>query len=185
MFFWSSGFGQCWICCCHVLLHPSGQILNDQKLGPVCNVLLFSDVLWLVGEGIGFLWWFVRLYLFVIQLFLLLNRVSCKVTRLGDKNGQFQHSGASNTELRMKILQNEITLIQTSFSTNFGGKLSFILSFLFLERLHCCYVYIFTAPTCTTTIISLEPGASNAETQHFILRFNKTSLLCRYHWKRG
>jgi len=41
----------------------------------------------------------------------------------------------------MKILQNEINGTQTSFSTNFGGKLSFILSFLFPERLHCCYIY--------------------------------------------
>ncbi len=30
--------------------------------------------------------------------------------------------------------------------------------------------YIFTAPTCTTTIISLEPCALNAEFQHFIPR---------------
>jgi hypothetical protein len=30
--------------------------------------------------------------------------------------------------------------------------------------------YIFTAPTCTTTIISLKPSALNAEYQHFILR---------------
>jgi len=41
----------------------------------------------------------------------------------------------------MKILQNEITGTQTSFSTNFGAKLSFILSFLFPERFHWCYTY--------------------------------------------
>jgi len=35
----------------------------------------------------------------------------------------------------MKILQNEITGMQTSFSTNFRGKLSYILSFLFPEPL--------------------------------------------------
>jgi hypothetical protein len=40
--------------------------------------------------------------------------------------------------------------------------------------------YIFTAPTCTPTIISLETCALNAEFQHFILRLNKTTLLCRY-----
>jgi len=39
--------------------------------------------------------------------------------------------------------------------------------------------YVFTVPTCTTTIITLEPCALNAEFQHFILRFNKFSLLCR------
>jgi hypothetical protein len=43
---------------------------------------------------------------------------------------------------------------------------------------------IFTAPTCTTIIIPLKPCALNAEIQHFILRFNKISLLCRYHLKR-
>ncbi len=41
----------------------------------------------------------------------------------------------------MKILQKVITGTQTSFSTNFGGKLSFILCFLLPERLHCCYIY--------------------------------------------
>jgi hypothetical protein len=45
--------------------------------------------------------------------------------------------------------------------------------------------YIFTAPTRTTTIISLEPRALNVEFQHFMLRFNKISLLCGYHWKSG
>jgi hypothetical protein len=41
----------------------------------------------------------------------------------------------------MKILQKEITGTQTSFSPNFGSKLSFILSFLFSQRLHCSYIY--------------------------------------------
>jgi hypothetical protein len=43
----------------------------------------------------------------------------------------------------MKILQRLITGTQTSFPTNFGGgKLSFILSFLFPEcLLHCCCIY--------------------------------------------
>jgi hypothetical protein len=41
----------------------------------------------------------------------------------------------------MRILQSEWTGNQTSFSTNFGGKLSFILSFLVSERLHRCYIY--------------------------------------------
>jgi hypothetical protein len=30
---------------------------------------------------------------------------------------------------------------ETQKTIDFGGKLSFILSFLFLERLHCCYIY--------------------------------------------
>jgi hypothetical protein len=58
----------------------------------------------------------------------------------------------------MKILQKDITGTQTSFSTNFGGKLS--VSF-FLSACTAA-TYIFTAPTCTTTIITLEPCASNA-----------------------
>ncbi len=31
----------------------------------------------------------------------------------------------------------------------------------------------------------MEPCALNAVFQNFILRFNKISLLCLYHWKRG
>jgi hypothetical protein len=54
---------------------------------------------------------------------------------------KFWHNRASNTELGMKILQNGIIGTQTSFSTNFGDKLSVILSFLFPERLQCCYKY--------------------------------------------
>jgi hypothetical protein len=53
------------------------------------------------------------------------------------------------------------------------------------ERLHCCYIYICTAPTCTISIITLKPCALNAEFQHFIPRFNKISILCGYRWKRG
>ncbi len=45
--------------------------------------------------------------------------------------------------------------------------------------------YIFTAPTCTTTIVTSNFCALNAEFQHFIPRFNKTSLLCGSHSKRG
>jgi hypothetical protein len=84
----------------------------------------------------------------------------------------------------MKILHSEVTGTQTSFSTNFGGKLSFILSFLFPERIRCCYIYFHRS--CTTTIISLEPCALNAEFRHFISYWDlmKISLLCRYHWKR-
>jgi hypothetical protein len=81
----------------------------------------------------------------------------------------------------MKILQNEITGTQTSFSTNSGVKLSFILCFLSAERLHTAATYIFTAATCTTTIITFKPCALNAEFQHFKPRFNKIFLLCGYY----
>jgi hypothetical protein len=40
--------------------------------------------------------------------------------------------------------------------------------------------YIFIAPTCTTTIITLEPYALNVEFQHFIPIFNKISSFCGY-----
>jgi hypothetical protein len=53
----------------------------------------------------------------------------------------------------MKILQNEIIGTQTSFPTNFGGKLSFILSFLFPERLHTVPTYMYTAPTYTNYLL--------------------------------
>jgi len=54
---------------------------------------------------------------------------------------------------------------------SFCGELSFTLSFLFP---YASYVaaYIFTAPTCKGTIISLEPCTLNAAFQHFIPRFN-------------
>jgi hypothetical protein len=73
------------------------------------------------------------------------------------------------------------------FPTNLGGQLSFILSFLFPERsLPPAATYVFIAPTCcTTTIITFKPCALNAEFHHFILSFNKISLLCGHHWKRG
>ncbi len=105
------------------------------------------------------------------------KRVIGKVGRLGRKNGQFRHDRASNTELGMKILQNKIIGTQISFATNFGGKLSSILSFLFSERLHCCYMYNYYKYSRT--------GALNDEFQHFILRSNKISFLCRHHRKRG
>jgi hypothetical protein len=70
---------------------------------------------------------------------------------------------------------------ETQKTINFGSKLSFILSFLFLERLHCCYI----ALNCTTTIISLEPCALNAGYEHFILRFIKTSFYFANTIERG
>jgi hypothetical protein len=56
-------------------------------------------------------------------------KVTQKVKRL---KGQFWHNRASNAQLGMKILQNQIIGTQTSFCINFSDKLSFILSFLFL-----------------------------------------------------
>ncbi len=70
----------------------------------------------------------------------------------------------------------------------FGGKLSFILFwpplsiFLSASTASNC---TFTAPTCPTTTITLEPCALNAKFPHFIPRFNKISLLCGRHSKKG
>ncbi len=71
---------------------------------------------------------------------------------------------------------------ETKKTINFGGKLSFILSFPFPEL--CCYIYFQCSYLynyynksrtlcikCTTTIVNLKPCALNAEFQHFILRF--------------
>jgi hypothetical protein len=42
------------------------------------------------------------------------------------------------------------------------------LSYIFPERLHCCYIdFHCFLPGCTATIIPLEPCALNAESQHF------------------
>jgi hypothetical protein len=65
---------------------------------------------------------------------------------------------------------------------NFGGKLSSSCLSFFLSASPVA-TYIFTAPTYTITIITLEPCTLNAEFQHFILRFDKISLLHRYHLK--
>jgi hypothetical protein len=62
----------------------------------------------------------------------------------------------------MKFLQNEITGTWITFPTNFGGKLSFILSFIFLTA-STAAIYIF---------ITLAPSALNAKFQHFILRLS-------------
>ncbi len=68
------------------------------------------------------------------------------------------------------------------------GKLEEKIARVLLYWLHsfplACFnvSHTFTAPTCTTTIVSLEPCALNAEFQHFIPRFNRIFLLFRY-WK--
>jgi hypothetical protein len=61
----------------------------------------------------------------------------------GDHANQIVHQGSGllHILLEMKILQSNITGTQSSFSTNFGGKLSFTLSFLFPERPHHCFIY--------------------------------------------
>jgi len=105
----------------------------------------------------------------------------------GARTASFGIIGHQICKWEWNFYKNEITGTQTSFPTNIGAKLSFVPSFLFPERLQSAATYLFTAPTCTTTIITLQPCALNAEFQHFILRFNKIFLLCGFYsfWKRG
>jgi hypothetical protein len=65
-------------------------------------------------------------------------------------------------KLGMNTLESKITRTQTSFSINYGGKLIVILSFLF-SRVPLFLLYILAAPTCTTTVTTLEPCVLNIE----------------------
>jgi hypothetical protein len=97
----------------------------------------------------------------------------------GDWRHDNWHTNSNSTNNRV---------IQTQHQKNhqFWWYLNWVSSPLsFFLSASTAATYIFTARTCTTTIISLEPCALNAKFQHFILRFNKMSLLCGYHWKRG
>jgi hypothetical protein len=69
------------------------------------------------------------------------NKVSHKVLQLGVKMANFSIIGHEMHNWEWIFLQNEIIGTQISFSTNFGGKLNFIMSFLFPWRLHCSYIY--------------------------------------------
>jgi len=111
-------------------------------------------------------------------------RVICKVPGIGGEKCQFRHIRPSNMYLRIKILSNKITGTQTSFSSNFDGKLSFILSFLRPEPLHWCYIYFHCSYLYNYYNYS-RTFCIKCEFQYFILRFNKISLLFRYHRKRG
>jgi hypothetical protein len=95
----------------------------------------------------------------------------------------------------MKILQNEITRTQTSFSTNFGGKLRVSSPLSFFVIASTGARYIFTDPPVYnySTIITLEPCTLNAEFQHFISYwdlikfpyFVDTTERGDMGWKRG
>jgi len=67
-------------------------------------------------------------------------------------------------KLGMKTFTKRNNWAKTSFSSNFGDKLLSCLSFSISAS---TVTYIFTVPTCTTTIITLEPCVANTEIQHF------------------
>ncbi len=100
--------------------------------------------------------------------FAFIIRVIRKVRKTQHQKPEFDHTQGANIK---KTCKKKYISIQGGDETqkttmNFGGKLSFIVSFLFHERLHCCYIH-FTALNCATTIIGLEPCALNAEYQQF------------------
>jgi len=77
----------------------------------------------------------------------------------------------------MKIIQNEITGNPTSLPTNFGGKLRFILSVLFPERLRStAAAHIFGAKSNYFVIMGWEGG----EMRRTISRDNV--LIKRNNW---
>ncbi len=73
---------------------------------------------------------------------------------------------------------------QTSFSSNFGDKLSFILSFIFPQRLHCYLYfhcsYLYNYYNYSRTYLVQQILSFSI----LIVRFNIISLLCRHHSKR-
>ncbi len=81
-----------------------------------------------------------------------------------------------------------ISIQQGVKSENHQNSLSFTLSFLFHERLHCCcyidfhcYCLYSYHNSSWTLCIKCWDSAFRTEFQHFILRFNKISLLHGYH----
>jgi hypothetical protein len=139
------------------------------------------------GSGCHFIW---------TNLEEIICRVIHQFTQLGGENGQFLHNRPSNAWLGMKILQNKIELSVKSGDLGVRtmmddcdpklvfppSKLSFILSFLFPERLHSCYVQIYFDCSYVndyynyswTLYIKCWVSAFHAP-------FNKISLLCGYH----
>ncbi len=83
-------------------------------------------------------------YGFLILKFLADNRVIHKVRKTQHQNPEFGHTQG---EIQKKKPAKKYISIQggdeTQKTINFGGKLSFILSFLCPERLHCCYIHFY------------------------------------------
>jgi hypothetical protein len=101
------------------------------------------------------------------------------------KSGKYSTSTLSLVINRVRFFLNLQKKYSSPDSENhqFWWISEFHLVFLFSLASPLDATYIFTPPTCTATIIPLEPCAWNAEFHHFILNFNKISLLCGYHWK--
>jgi len=113
-----------------------------------------------------FLWTFVQN--------MLSNRVIHKIIKTQHQNPKFGHTQG---EIKKKPAKKHISIQQgmklrkpSILVVNWvSSRLSFFLN------ASTATIYIFTDPNKTTTVISLEPGALNAEFQHFIL---SCSILC-------
>jgi hypothetical protein len=114
----------------------------------------------------------------------LYNKVVRKVRKTEHQNHEFGHTQGEifkNPAKKYICIQRGMKLRKPSILVvNWVSSCLF-----FFLGASTAATYIFTAPNCTTTIISLEPCALNAEYQHFTLTFIKMSLLCAYLWKRG
>jgi len=70
------------------------------------------------------------------------NRDIHKVRQTQHQNPEFDHTqGEIEKKPAKKYIRIQGGRGETQKTINFGGKLSFILSFLFPERFHCCYIY--------------------------------------------
>jgi hypothetical protein len=111
------------------------------------------------------------------------GRVIRKVRKTQHENPEFGHTQGEIQKNRAKkyiSIWRGMKLRKPSILV-----VNWVLSFLsFFLSATAAATYSFIAPNCTTTIISLEPCALNAEYDHFILRFIKMSLLSGYCWKR-
>jgi uncharacterized membrane protein len=100
------------------------------------------------------------------------TRVIRKVIQIQHQNPEFGHTQGeifkNHAKKYISIQLREPSILMVNWVSS---CLSFFLS------ASTAATYIFTAPTSTNAIISLEPCALNAEFQHFIL--------CGYHWKKG
>jgi hypothetical protein len=100
------------------------------------------------------------------------------IRKVRKRQHQYPEFGHTQGKIQKKPAKKYISIQETIFD----GFLSFFFSLS--ASTAAAATKIFTAPTFTATIISLEPCALNAEIhefQHFILRFNKISFLCGYH----
>jgi hypothetical protein len=69
------------------------------------------------------------------------DRVTSKIRRTQHQNLEFGHTIGEIFKKPAKKNTLASKGDEIPKSINFGGKLSFILSFLFDERLQCCYIY--------------------------------------------